>query len=493
MGARRPRVAILGAGFGGLCMAIRLKAAGLTSFTVYEKGQDLGGTWRDNTYPGLACDVPSYLYSYSFAPYTGWTRRYPEQPEILAYLRLCARRFGLEPHLRFGTEITEAVFDEDAGLWRLRTGTGEQIEAEIVVSALGQLNRPHLPDLPGAADFAGTWFHSARWDHGHDLTGRSVAVIGNGASAVQFVPRIAPLAGRLSVFQRSATWVFPKTDFPYPKAAGRALRLRAVNRAYRQSIYWRQEMLFYVLRGGRLAAIGERRAADHLREQVADEALRETLTPDYPIGCKRIVISNDFYPALARDNVEVVTEPISRIMPDGIVTADGTHRPVDTIVYGTGFRATEFLVPMEVTGRGGRRLADTWRDGAYAYLGMTVPGFPNFFLLYGPNTNLGHNSIVLMLEWQTRYVLQCVQALVGRDLAWLDVREDVTRRYDAEIRAGLRRTVWEAGCTSWYKTPTGKVTNNWPLTTVRYRREVRRPRLEDYHLAARRQEVPAAP
>ncbi|MCW2915741.1 MAG: Cyclohexanone monooxygenase [Actinomycetia bacterium] len=493
MGARQPRVAILGAGFGGLCMAIRLKAAGLTSFTIYEKGQDLGGTWRDNTYPGLACDVPSYLYSYSFAPYNGWTRRYPEQPEILGYLRRCAERFGLKPHLRFGTEIAEAVFDEAAGLWRLRTTDGEKIEAEIVVSALGQLNRPNLPDLPGATDFAGTWFHSARWDHDHDLTGRTVAVIGNGASGVQFVPRIAPRAGRLHVFQRSATWVLPKTDFPYGPRARWALRLPAVSRAYRQSLYWRQEMLFSLLLGGRISRVGERRAAEHLREQVTDEALRKKLTPDYPIGCKRVVISSDFYPALARDNVEVVTEPISRIAPDGIVTADGTHRPVDTIVYGTGFRATEFLAPLSVTGHGGRRLADTWRDGAYAYLGMTVPGFPNFFLLYGPNTNLGHNSIILMLEWQTKYVLRCVQALIDLDLAWLDVRADVTRTYQAAIRAGLHRTVWEGNCTNWYKTPSGKVVNNWPFTTVRYRREVRRPRFEHYHLAARAEPVPASP
>ncbi len=479
-----PRIAILGAGFGGLCMAIRLKRAGITSFTVYDKGSELGGTWRDNTYPGLACDVPSFLYSYSFAPFRGWSRRYPEQPEILEYLRRCARHYRLGPHLRYGVEISSAVFDEQAALWRLTTAGGEQIEAEIVVSALGQLNRPHIPDLPGAADFQGTVFHSARWNHEHDLTGRSVAVIGTGASAVQFIPRIADRAGRVTVFQRSATWVLPKSDFAYGRKARLALRLPPVTRAYRAWLYWRHELLFGIIRGGRVGRLAERIAAGHRTDQVPDRELAAALTPDYPIGCKRVVISNEYLSAFTRDDVDLVTSPIRRVTADGVETADGALHRADTLVYATGFRATEFLAPLDITGRGGRRLADEWKDGAHAYLGMTVPGFPNLFLLYGPNTNLGHNSIVLMLEWQTRYVLQCVRAIRDRRLAWLDVRPDVMRAYDAKIQSGLRRTVWEGGCTSWYKTPSGRVTNNWPLSTVRYRSELRRPRLEYFHLAA---------
>lgn len=484
MAKRQPRIAILGAGFGGLCMAIRLKRAGIGSFTVYEKAAELGGTWRDNTYPGLACDVPSFLYSYSFAPFTGWSRRYPEQPEILDYLRRCAKRYGLEPHLRFGVEITSAAFDEAAGLWRLQTAAGEEVTAEIVVSGLGQLNRPRLPDLPGIEDFAGTWFHSSRWDHGHDLTGRRVAVVGNGASAVQFVPRIADRAERLTIFQRSATWVLPKTDFEYSARARALLRVPPVTWTYRRALYWRHELMFRMIRGGWAGRIAEKWAGGHRAGQIADAALRTALTPDYPIGCKRVVISNDFFPAVARDNVELVTTPISAITKDGVQTADGVVHEADTIIYGTGFRATEFLAQLEVVGRGGRRLADDWKDGAYAYLGLTVPGYPNFFVLYGPNTNLGHNSILLMLEWQVGYVLRCVQELQSQGLAWMDVRPEAMRAYEDRIAAGLRRTVWEAGCTSWYKTPSGKVVNNWPYSTVRYRSVLRRPHLEHYHLAA---------
>jgi len=481
------RIAILGAGFGGLCMAIRLRKAGITSFTVYEKHAELGGTWRDNTYPGLACDVPSYLYSYSFAPNRDWTRRYPEQPEILAYLHKVARRFRLEPHIRYGVEIASAVFEEDAALWRLTTTTGEEIEAEVVVSALGQLNRPHLPELPGLGDFQGTAFHSAHWNHGHDLTGRDVAVIGTGASAVQFIPRIAEKAGRLTVFQRSATWVLPKTDFPYGRKARMALAVPPVAKTYRSWLYWRHELMFGMIRGGRPGQIAQKWAGKHRDEQLPDDPrLRETLTPDYPVGCKRVVISGDYFPALARDNVEVVTTPIERITADGVETADGTRHKADTLIYATGFRATEFLSPLDFTGRAGRRLSDEWKDGAHAYLGITVPGFPNLFLLYGPNTNLGHNSIILMLEWQTKYVLACVKAIRDRNLAWMEVREDVMRAYDAKIQRALGRTVWEGGCTSWYKTESGKVTNNWPMSTVRYRSELRRPHFEYFHLAAGR-------
>jgi len=479
-----PTIAILGAGFGGLCMAIRLKRAGISSFTVYEKGAELGGTWRDNTYPGLACDVPSYLYSYSFAPYRGWSRRYPEQPEILEYLRRCARRYRLQPHIRYGVEIASAEFDDKAALWRLTSTSGEEIEAQIVVSALGQLNRPKQPDLPGLGSFQGTMFHSARWDHEHDLTGREVAVIGTGASAVQFVPRIADQAGRLTVFQRSATWVLPKIDFRYGRKARSSLRLPPVARAYRAWLYWRQEALFGVIRGGRVGRFAQWWAGRHRADQVPDPELAAALTPDYPIGCKRAVISNDYLAAFTRDDVDLVTSPIRRVIPDGIETTDGVRHRADTIVFATGFAATEFLAPLEFTGRGGRRLTEEWKDGAHAYLGMTVPGFPNLFLLYGPNTNLGHNSIILMLEWQTRYVLRCVEAIRDRRLAWLDVREDVMRAYDAKIQAELHRTVWESGCTSWYKTPSGKVVNNWPLSTVRYRAELRRPRFEYFHLAA---------
>jgi cation diffusion facilitator CzcD-associated flavoprotein CzcO len=485
MATRQPRIAILGAGFGGLCMAIRLRKAGIGSFTVYEKAAGLGGTWRDNTYPGLACDIPSFLYSYSFAPFTSWSRRYPEQPEILAYLHRCARRYGLEPHIRYNVEIASAVFDEGPGVWHLTSTDGEEIEAEIVVSGLGQLNRPRFPDIPGIGDFRGTSFHSARWKHDHDLSGRRVAVIGNGASAVQFIPRIAPLTDRLTVFQRSATWVLPKTDFAYGRRIRVLLGIPPVAKAYRATLYGRHELMFRMIRGGWAGRIAEKWAGRHRREQLAGHArLRADLTPDYPIGCKRLAISNDFYPALARDNVNLVTARISRVTPGGVLTVDGTEHLVDTIIYSTGFRANELMAPLEIVGRGGRRLSDDWKDGAHAYLGVTVPGYPNLFLLYGPNTNLGHNSVILMLEAQVGYVLQCVRGLRSRGLAWMDVRQDVMRAYDRRIDEALHRTVWEGSCTSWYKTESGKVVNNWPFSTLHYRRVLARPRFEHYTVAA---------
>lgn len=485
--ASSPRIAIIGAGFGGLGMAIRLKGAGIESFTIYEKAGDVGGTWLANTYPGLSCDVPSYLYSFSFAPSTDWTRRYPEQPEILAYLRRCAGQYGLRPYLRLNTEVTAAHFEDATGTWRLTFADGTEQTADVVVCAMGQLNRPRLPDIPGIEDFTGTAFHSANWRHDHDLTGRSVAVIGNGSTATQFVPRIAPKVERLHTFQRTPSWIVPKTDFPYRPWARRLLRhVPGLRRAYRQSLFWRQELLFLPIRGGLVGRLAERRwAGAMLRSQVPDPELRGRLTPGYPIGCKRVVMAGDYYPALTRPNVEVVSESIERVTPTGIRTADGRHREVDTLIYATGFRAIEFLAPLEVTGRDGRKLSQEWSDGAFAFLGMMVPGFPNLFMMYGPNTNLGHNSVVLMLEHQATHILRCVQTLTRHNLAWIDVRPEALAAYDRTIQAALRRTVWQGNCTSWYKTASGKVTNNWPLTTMRYRELTRRPNPTDYHVKAR--------
>ncbi|MFC4059582.1 flavin-containing monooxygenase [Planomonospora corallina] len=485
--ANSPRIAIIGAGFGGLGMAIRLKGAGVESFTVYDGAEDVGGTWLANTYPGLSCDVPSYLYSFSFAPSTRWSRRYPEQAEILAYLRRCAGSYGLRPHLRLNTEVTAARFEDGTGTWRLTLADGTEQEADVVVFATGQLSRPLLPDIPGAGEFAGTAFHSAWWRHDHDLTGRSVAVIGNGSTAAQFVPRIAPAAGKLTTFQRTPSWVVPKNDFPYRPWARRLLRyVPGLRRAYRWSLFWRQEVMMLPIVFPALGRIAERRwAGAFLREEVRDPELRRRLTPDYPIGCKRVVIAGDYYAALTRPGVELVTEPIERITPTGIRTADGRLHEADTLIYATGFRATEFLAPVEVTGRGGRKLAETWSDGAFAFLGMMVPGFPNLFMMYGPNTNLGHSSIVLMLEHQAEHILRCVRLMTRHRLAWMDVREEAMAAYDRLVQEALSRTSWQGGCTSWYKTASGRVTNNWPFSTVRYGRMTRRPRPEHYHVKAR--------
>jgi cation diffusion facilitator CzcD-associated flavoprotein CzcO len=471
-------VVIVGAGFGGIGMAIRLRRAGVHDFAVLERSNDLGGTWRDNTYPGAACDVPSHLYSFSFERRVDWSRRFPPQQEILGYLRRCAAKYGIDP--RFGTEVTEASFDETAALWRVRTAAGEELSARALVMACGQLNRPAYPAVPD--EFAGTSFHSSRWDHGCDLAGRRVAAIGTGASAIQFVPYLAERAARVYLFQRTPPYVIEKGDRPYTPWERRLLRLlpalRTLSRARTYAKFESRGLGFISF--PRLMDSLEKAFRRRLAEEVPDHDLREALTPGYVMGCKRILLSDDFYPAVTRPNVELVTEPIERISATGVVTADGREREVDVVVYGTGFRTHGFVAPMSVRGLGGRDLADAWRDGAQAYLGITVSGFPNMFMLYGPNTNLGHNSIIYMLESQFNYVLGCLRVL-GR-ARYIDVRPDVQETYNRDVQQRVRGTVWSTGCTSWYKTAGGRIVNNWPGYTFTYRRATRRPDPRDFRV-----------
>lgn len=464
-------IAIIGAGFAGLCMAIRLRRAGIDDFTVFEKADDLGGVWRDNTYPGAGCDVPSILYSYSFAQHGRWSRSFPLQREILAYLHRCAEEFGLGAHIRLGTEIVSARFDESDEVWRLRTAAGDEHAARVLVSGVGQLNRPRYPDVPGMRTFGGTAFHSAEWRHDHDLTGRRVAVIGTGPSAVQFVPEIARQADKVFVYQRSANWVVPKPDREFgPRQLTLRDRITPFRLFLRGLTYMRAEtVIYWAIRGGKLAGIAQYVARKHLEKQISDPFLRAKLTPDFPIGCKRILISDDWYPTLARDNVELVTEPVSRVIRSGIDTVDGVHRPVDTIVYGTGFLATEFLKPMDIVGRDGVRLHDVWKDGAAAYLGITVPGFPNLFMLYGPGTNLGHNSIIHMIESQAAFILRKI-----REGGVHEVTQAAYDRHQDRLAAALRDTAFSADCNSWYKNADGRVTTNWGLRTLTYRLATRR-------------------
>jgi cation diffusion facilitator CzcD-associated flavoprotein CzcO len=479
------RVAIIGAGFSGLGMGIALKREGLADFTIYDRAGGVGGTWRHNTYPGLACDVPSHLYSFSFEPKRDWSKRFSPREEIVAYLEHCARKYGLEDHLRLGTEVTRATFDSEGRRWRIETADGETDEADVVVTATGQLSRPSIPSIPGRESFAGTQFHSALWDHDHDLTGRDVAVIGTGASAIQFVPEIAQKVRALHVFQRSAPWVINKMDREYGDRARRLVeRFPALQYAARFGFWAYFEALIVGFVGPRfaLAPVWLSHKAT-LHWQVRDRRLRAALSPDYPLGCKRVLISSDYYPALVRDNVELVTGGVREITPTGVVGDDGVERRADTIIYGTGFRATEFLAPMEVRGLGGRDLNEAWRDGAEAYLGMAVTGFPNFFMLYGPNTNLGSGSIIYMLESQIRYAVDAVRRLAGNGRAYLDVRPEVQRRFDEEMQRRLGDSVW-AGCSSWYVTESGRVTNNWPGFMSEYRRRTRRLDPADYHAVA---------
>ncbi|MGW3343470.1 flavin-containing monooxygenase [Nonomuraea rubra] len=474
-----PSVAIVGAGFGGLCMAIQLERAGIRSYTVFEKAGDVGGTWRDNSYPGAGCDIPSHLYSYSFEKYASWTRRYPEQPEILEYLEHCADKYHVREKIRFGTEVRRAVFD--GAKWQVTTPGGTEA-FDVLVMGVGQLNRPRMPDIPGMAEFEGVSFHSARWNHEHDLTGRRVAVIGNGSSAAQLIPRVAERAEHLYVFQRTPNWVIPKPDATFGPMTRLAFHfVPGLQRAYREWIYrYAEGTLYPALSQGWSAGLLKQRALRHLRDQVPDPGLRARLTPDYPPGCKRVVIDSSFYPALTRPDVSLVTDKIVRVTPKGIETTEGPYE-VDTIVYATGFKSTEFLVPMEVVGREGRSLEERWAGGAEAYLGISVPGFPNMFMLYGPNTNLGHNSIVFMIECQVGHVMNCLPHLGGSGP--IEVRDEVMAAWRRQLDAAMGRMVWGAGCQSWYKTASGRVTNNWPGTTTLYRRLTARPPRPAYRTA----------
>lgn len=482
-----PHIAIVGAGISGLCMGIQLKQAGITNFTIFEKSSDVGGTWLDNSYPGAGCDVPSHLYSYSFEPHPTWSRRYSPQSEILAYFQHCARKYGIYPHIRFRTELASARFDEPAGKWWLRTTAGDEVTANVLVSGVGQLNRPAYPTIPGLDTFAGSTFHSARWNHSYDLRGKRVGVIGTGASALQFIPQIAPEVAQLHVFQRSPNWVVPRNDYAYSASAKWAFaNVPLLQRLYRLKIYLQLEKNFMAFhRGAWLAWLMKRGALAYLEAQVPDPALRRLLTPDYPIGCKRVLISDDFYSALVRPNVEVVADPIDHVTADSVVTRDGRTRSVDALIYATGFEATKFLAPMHIEGLGGAALEDAWRAGAEAHLGVSVAGFPNFFVLYGPNTNLGHNSIIFMIECQVGYVMQCLQRLMQDRLRYLDVKRDAMARYNDEVQRELANTVWTTACENWYKIESGRVVNNWSGFTLSYWSRTRHPNFGDFVLCPR--------
>jgi cation diffusion facilitator CzcD-associated flavoprotein CzcO len=418
----------------------------------------------------------------SFAPKYDWTRKFPEQPEILEYLNEVTDRFELRDHLRLGTEITAATWDDVRWDWELRFADGTTARADVLVAATGQLNRPQTPEIAGLDSFPGRAFHSARWDHDHDLTGRDVAVVGIGASAIQFVPEIAKDARTLTLLQRSVNYVAPKPDGEYSEQAKRRFaRIPGLARAYRFSIWARFDARWtWFRKGSRVSKLLRNRFNAALRQAVTEDLPEEALIPDYPVGCKRILISNDWYPTLFRPNVKVVTAPVDEITGSGVV-AGGVEHPADTIIFGTGFTSTGFLAPIEVTGTGGRVLHDDWADGAEAHLGIAVAGFPNLFLLYGPNTNLGHNSIVFMLERQISYALTMIRSLgEGGGTRQASVRPEAQAASNERLQAELGRTVWAASCHSWYKTASGRITNNWSGTTARYWWRTRWPSAADY-------------
>jgi cation diffusion facilitator CzcD-associated flavoprotein CzcO len=479
-------VLIVGGGFSGLCMAIKLRQAGMNSFLLLEKSDDIGGTWYDNRYPGCACDIPSHLYSFSFEPSPDWSRMYPGQQEIHDYLKRVVQRHELAPQIRLNTRFHEATWDEAENVWHATAGEGLRIRARVIVSGIGGLHVPEYPKLKGIERFAGPKFHSSTWDHTVDLDAKSVAVVGTGASAIQFVPQIAPRAGKLHLFQRTPPWIVPRMDFPIEeKWKQRFRRFPLAMRAFRQLIFWRQEVRVLGFLGNRYVRDKATEiATHHLEKQIKDPKLRAALKPNYELGCKRVLVSDDYYPTLNRPNVELVTDAIAEVREHSIVTADGVERPIDVLIFGTGFRATEPLIGIHLVGRGGVEIHDAWRERMSAYLGITVSGFPNFFLLLGPNTGLGHNSIILMIEAQVRYVMSCLKLMKRRKRQVLEVRPETQKQFVADIYRRLEGTVWQSGgCHSWYQDQrTGENTTLWPGSVVAYTRRTRAVLPADYEL-----------
>ncbi len=469
------RVVIVGAGFGGIALAIRLQNEGVDDIVILEREEDLGGTWYVNTYPGCQCDVPSLLYSLECAPNAEWTRTFAPQPEIEEYLRGVADRFDLKRLIRLGTEMTGAEWDPESNRWIIET-SAEPLSSDILIVAAGFLSEPSLPAIDGLDRFEGTVFHSARWRHDHDLAGERVAVVGTGASAIQFVPAIQPQVSHLTVFQRTPPWVTPRPDRPFKPWEHRLLRRSPLAaRLARARVYWSRELLVLMFaRYPRLAKLAASGAAKHLEAQVEDPGLRAKLTPDYALGCKRVLLSNDYFPALCQPNTELVTEPISRVLPRAVLTSDGVEHPVDTIIFGTGFEATEPPIARRIRAADGRTMREHWGDGMRSYLGTTVAEFPNLFLIIGPNTGLGHSSMVFMIESQANYVIDALKTMAARNVASVSVRPEVMDRFDDEMQRKLGRTVWSTGCSSWYLDASGRNTTLWPDFTWQYRLRTRR-------------------
>ncbi len=485
-GEARTDVLIVGTGFGGVAMAVNLRRAGFSEFMMIEKAADVGGTWRDNTYPGCACDVPSHLYSLSFAGKADWSRMYPQQAELLDYTKDVIGQHKLRPQIRFNTEMLAANWDEAAAVWRVTTSSGP-ITARVLISGVGGLHIPATPDIPGMENFAGTAFHSARWDHGFDLAGKQVAVIGTGASAIQFVPQIAPKVARLTVFQRTPAWVIPKPDRPFSARDKSLFKIAAWRRMFRTYLFYTHELRVLSFLGNKRALkLGGALAVRHLENQVSDPKLRAKLTPDYKIGCKRIMLSNDFYPALQRPNVELVTDGVREIRAHSIVDAAGVERPVDAIIFGTGFQVTTAYKHVKITGTGGQSLAERWgATGLRAFNGVSVAGFPNYFMLMGPHTAVGHNSVVIMIEAQARYIAEALKKLRAAGGLALDVTAAAEQRFVDSVEQRLRGTVWQdGGCDSWYKDERGKVTTIWPGSAGSYQRALKSVDLQDFSVLA---------
>jgi len=475
---------IVGAGFSGIGMAIQLRKRGVESILLLERASDVGGIWRDNVYPGCACDIPSMLYSFSFETSTEWTRLFPRQTEIWDYLRTCIDKYDLRKQLRLNHDLTEARYDDATSRWHLRMADGTSLVTRMLILAMGALNRPVVPDIPGLEHFTGERFHSSSWDPAADLRGKNVAVVGTGASGIQIIPEIAPQVKRLTVFQRTPAWVTPRLDRPVsPGERWRRGHLPGYAWLQRRLIYWLLELRGYgFVINPAMLRVTERVVLKFLEKQVADLKLRGKLIPSYRMGCKRVLLSDDYYPTFARDNVELVTEPIAEFREGSIVTKDGRAYPIDAVVFATGFDATDGVGSARIAGRGGAELAQEWKDGMAAYLGTSVAKFPNMFLIIGPNTGLGHNSMIEMMEAQYRFVCAAFDLMERGRLRAIDVKPQAQEEFNARLQERLKRTVWSSGCRSWYLDKSGKNTTLWPGFTYAFRKLTRRPQPEDFEL-----------
>lgn len=475
-------VVIVGAGIAGLCMAMTLRRAGRSDFVILEKGHDLGGTWRDNDYPGCKSDVPAQIYSFSFAMDAGWSRRQGSQPEILSYLHRTAQRFDITRTIRFNTTVVSAAFDSDNARWVIDTEDGSRYHAAALILAIGTLHRPAIPAIPGLETFAGPVFHTAEWDHGYDLTGRNIAVIGTGASAIQVVPHIAPSVSRLHVFQRSAAWILPRTEWEYNSAARVMLRdIAALAMLYRWFLYWRAEVRVLAFRRLKwFMRIIQLRARRYLYQAIQDNDLRVLLTPHYTLGCKPLVLSNTYYSALNRSNVELVGTPIATVGESSVTTADGVTRPADAIILATGFQALNSLDLIQVSGRDGMKLKDAWEQGPQAFLGIHVAGFPNFFLMIGPNSGVAHTSLMFMIEYQARHIAHALNRH-GQKNRLVEVDPAVQQKFNAVLQRKLRHAVWSTGgCRNWYLDENGINRILWPDSMIAYWLRVRRVSDRDF-------------
>ena len=477
------RIAIMGAGPGGICMGIQLKQAGFENFVLLEKADSVGGTWQHNTYPGCACDLPSLLYSFSFEAKLDWSRPYAPQPEILEYMEHCAKKYGVLPHCRFQTEIKSAAWDEKRSCWLLTFGSGETFEADVVVSAIGMFNELAAPAIQGLASFEGKVIHSARWDWKHSLAGETVAVIGSAASAVQLVPEIIKETGQVHLFQRTANWVMPKEDEPHTQEILDNLKTNPEAASIMRDLIYKgvdEGMTF----SDPVAVKEMEDAVLASMEVIEDPEIRAKLRPQHPFGCKRPLLSNVYFEAFNRPNLELVTEAIDRVTPNGVLTVDGKERVVDTLVLATGFSTTDYVSAIDLRGRNGLRIDDAWSDGAHAYLGITTSGFPNLFMLYGPNTNNG--SILEMIEAQVEYAVRQIQRIAQEDLGWIDVRPEPMEQYNEDVQKAIQGVVpWQANCNGYYRSPSGRVVTQWPYSMSEFRKRTLEPDGDAFETAPR--------